>query len=167
MPDEAKGADLLVTMGGASVGDHDLVQHGAGAQRLRAGFLEDRHAAGQAADLRAAGRNAASGPARQSGIDAGLRHLFLRPAIAAMLGLTEISADVTAKLTRDLKANDGRQDYLRAKIEMRGGERFVEPFAVQDSSMLSVLAHADALVIRPPHAAAAGAGETVSVLLLE
>ena len=72
----------------------------------------------------------------------------------------------TAKLRGDLAANDGRQDYLRARMELRGGERFVEAFAVQDSSMLSVFARADALIVRPPHAPAAEAGETVTVLLL-
>ncbi len=69
--------DLLVTLGGASVGDHDLVPLCAWHPRLRPRFLEDRDAAGQAADLRASGCDAASGPARQSGVEPGLRAAVL------------------------------------------------------------------------------------------
>jgi molybdopterin molybdotransferase len=93
--------------------------------------------------------------------------LFLKPAIAAMLGTEDDAGLVPAKLAAGLKQNDTRQDYIRARIELRGGERFAEPFSVQDSSMLSSLARADGLIVRPPNAPAAGAGETVSILLLD
>ncbi len=72
-----------------------------------------------------------------------------------------------ATLANDLKANDRRQDYLRARTFLRGGERFVEAFPVQDSSMLSVLAAADALIIRAPGAQPAAAGQPVQILALD
>ena len=72
-----------------------------------------------------------------------------------------------ATLATNLKENDGRQDYIRARVELRNGERFVEPFTVQDSSMLSSLARADALIVRPPHAPAAKNGDRVPILLLD
>ena len=71
--DAARGADLLVTTGGASVGVYDLVQPGLAGARPGAGFLEDRHAPGQAADVRPAGEPAAAGPAGQSGFGLCLR----------------------------------------------------------------------------------------------
>jgi molybdopterin molybdotransferase len=67
----------------------------------------------------------------------------------------------------DLKENDGRQDYLRARLETIDGERLVEPFPIQDSSMLSIMARSDALIVRAPHAPRAKAGEPVSILELE
>jgi molybdopterin molybdotransferase len=93
--------------------------------------------------------------------------LFLRPAIAAMLGTKDEANILRARLLTGLKQNDGRQDYLRARIEMREEERFVDPFPIQDSSMLSALARADALIVRPPRAPSAEAGDQVTVMILE
>ena len=84
-----------------------------------------------------------------------------------MLVVRTGNATVTARLACDLKENDGRQDYLRARIEMRDGERVVDAFTIQDSSMLGVFARADGLIVRAPNAAAAKAGETVEVLPLD
>jgi molybdopterin molybdotransferase len=56
---------------------------------------------------------------------------------------------------------------LRARLERRNGEQFVEPFTVQDSSMLSLFARADALIVRPPHAPAAKAGDRIPIVLLD
>ena len=92
--------------------------------------------------------------------------LFVRPAIAAMLGTSPSTDSLRAKLASALPANDSRQDYIRARLELREGERWVSPFAVQDSSMLSVLAAADALIIRAPNAPAAAIGEAVEILAL-
>jgi molybdopterin molybdotransferase len=70
-------------------------------------------------------------------------------------------------LSQDLAANDQRQDYLRANSSVNeDGNLVVTPFVKQDSSMLSRLAQADCLVIRPPHAPAAKAGERVEILPL-
>ncbi|MDE2075267.1 MAG: molybdopterin molybdenumtransferase MoeA, partial [Alphaproteobacteria bacterium] len=93
--------------------------------------------------------------------------LYLRPAIAAMLGTDTALPLAAARLTAPLKANDKRQDYIRARLERRDGEIWAQPFSVQDSSMLTGIAAADALIVRPPHAAAADPGERVEVVLLE
>jgi molybdopterin molybdotransferase len=72
---------------------------------------------------------------------------------------------LTARLGRDLRQNDRRQDYLRSRL-MRGADGVLEatPFEVQDSSMMRPLASSDCLVIRPPHAPAAPAGTMVPVI---
>jgi molybdopterin molybdotransferase len=95
--------------------------------------------------------------------------IFLRPAMDRMLGLEEhAEPPASAKLGRDLGPNDNRQDYLRSRVaRARDGELVATPFEVQDSSMLSRLAQADCLVIRPPRAPAAKAGERVPVILLD
>jgi molybdopterin molybdotransferase len=93
--------------------------------------------------------------------------VYLRPAIRAMLGLDPHASNQTALLGEDLPANDQRQDYLRATATLNEkGETVVKPFEKQDSSMLSRLAKADCLVLRPPHAEAAKAGERVEILPL-
>jgi molybdopterin molybdotransferase len=92
--------------------------------------------------------------------------LFLRPALERLLGLAAASRPIlTARLATPLPANDRRQDYLRARLG-RGpdGELEATPFARQDSSMMSLLAQADCLVVRPPHAPAAPAGERVEIV---
>jgi molybdopterin molybdotransferase len=93
--------------------------------------------------------------------------LFLKPAIAALLGANTKTEFLAAKLLHDLPANDQREDYLRAQTEIRNGELCAEAFAIQDSSMLSILAKADALIVRPPSAPAAKAGDRVTVLPLD
>jgi molybdopterin molybdotransferase len=98
--------------------------------------------------------------------------LFLRPAIAVMLGRDQGrdgagAPSETAILGGPLGANDKRQDYLRARIEIdREGRRVAWPFERQDSSMLATLAQADCLVVRAPHAPAAEAGEAVEIVPL-
>jgi molybdopterin molybdotransferase len=92
--------------------------------------------------------------------------IFLRPAIATMLGaISEDDDRLQARLGRDLKANDRREDYLRATLSRDGdGHLVATPFERQDSSMLSLLARADALILRPPLAPAARAGALVEIL---
>ena len=84
-----------------------------------------------------------------------------------MLGSAHEQPFATARLASDLAANDGRQDYVRAQVSRRKGELWVKPMSVQDSSMQKVLAEADCLVLRAPHAPAAAAGDAVTVLPLE
>ena len=93
--------------------------------------------------------------------------LFVKPAIAAMLGVKAEDPTMAATAGADLKANDGRQDYIRARIVRRDGAQWAEPFPVQDSSMQRVLAEADALIVRPPHAPAVERGSHVPILPLE
>jgi molybdopterin molybdotransferase len=92
--------------------------------------------------------------------------LFLKPAIDRMLGQAgDLATTVPAKLAVAVKENDQREDYVRAKLT-RGadGALTVEPHKVQDSSMLSVLAWSDALLVRPAHDKSHKAGEVVQVI---
>jgi molybdopterin molybdotransferase len=66
-----------------------------------------------------------------------------------------------------MKENDSRQDYVRASLEQKDGALFAKHFSAQDSSMLRVLAQSSALIIRPPYAPAAKAGETCRILRLD
>jgi len=70
------------------------------------------------------------------------------------------------RLAHALPANDSRQDYLRARLFRRDNEVFAESFSLQDSSMQSALARADALIVRPPHAQALVEGDRVSIIRL-
>jgi molybdopterin molybdotransferase len=94
--------------------------------------------------------------------------IFLRPAIDAMLGRRAEERPLeTAVLGVDLGDNDHRQDYLRARLTFDAeGRRVAVPFGRQDSAMLSALAHADCLIVRPPRAPAEAAGATVAILPL-
>ena len=165
--DRAGDADLIVTIGGVSVGDHDLVQKALGPRGFELDFWKIAMRPGKPLIFGRLGRTPLLGLPGNPVSTLVCAILFLKPAIAAMLGADSADEIVTARLARDLKENDGRQDYVRATFTTKDGERFVEPFTVQDSSMLSVLARADALIVRPPHAPAAKAGDAVSVLLLE
>ena len=83
-----------------------------------------------------------------------------------MLGAQPANLIRTARLAAPLKANGRRQDYIRAKLSAPEGVLTADPFALQDSSMQKVFAHADALIIRPVGAPQAAAGDEVQVLLL-
>jgi molybdopterin molybdotransferase len=92
--------------------------------------------------------------------------LFLKPLIAGLLGVHFRQTLEIARVARALAANDSRQDYIRARLFGREGEWWVEPFAVQDSSVQSALAAADALIVRPPHTPAVVEGDPVAILPL-
>ncbi|QUS54098.1 gephyrin-like molybdotransferase Glp [Pseudovibrio brasiliensis] len=166
---EAK-ADVLVTLGGASVGDHDLIQDVLGAEGMELGFWRIAMRPGK--PLMAG----ALGPMKVLGLPGNpvsslvCALLFLGPLLDKMLGRSVPLANqgvTKATLTADLPANDMRQDYLRASLSTDAqGNLTTEPFGKQDSSMLALLTKADALIIRPPHAPAASAGEKVELLKL-
>ena len=105
------------------------------------------------------GALAADRPAGQSGLDAGLRDPVPASPPSPRCSAPRPKHRLLAATARsELKANDTRQDYIRATLERRDGELWATPFPIQDSSMLSALARADALIVRPPHAPAAAAG---------
>lgn len=165
--DRAKSADLIVTLGGASVGEHDLVQRALGPKGFELDFWKIAMRPGKPLIFGRLGKIPLLGLPGNPVSTLVCALLFLRPAIAAMLGVAEETRVVKARLLTELKANDGRQDYVRARLEWRDGDRFVEPFPMQDSSMLSALARADGLIIRSPHAPAAHPGEQVPFMILE
>jgi molybdopterin molybdotransferase len=162
----AAGADMLVTTGGASVGEHDLVQSALAENGLELDFWQIAMRPGKplmVGRLRDTPMLGLPGNPVSCLVCA---LLFLKPAIETMLGIArDAAAPQTARLAVALAANDRRQDYLRARIRRAAdGEIEVEPFNRQDSSMLSLLARADCLVVRPPLAPAAQAGERVPIV---
>ncbi len=164
----AAGADLLVTTGGASVGEHDLVRDALGQTGLAIDFWTVAMRPGKPLMVGRFRDTLMIGlPGNPvSTLVCGL--LFVKPAIERLLGLdTAAVPPATARLKTKLRANDRRQDYLRATLT-RGddGTLEAEPFRMQDSSMMSLLAAADCLVIRAPHAPAAEPGEMVEIIPL-
>ncbi|MEZ5872091.1 MAG: molybdopterin molybdotransferase MoeA [Nitratireductor sp.] len=166
------GADLLVSTGGASVGDHDLIvpalrEIGADIAfakiAMRPGkpliFATLKHGEKTVRMLGLAGNPVSS-------IVAGYR--FVAPLVTRLAGLPMRQAEpLDAVFGREMPANDEREEYMRATVRrLDGGVIEASPFERQDSSMLANLARADALVIRPAHAAAAIAGDPCKVILL-
>ena len=167
LPDRTKDADLIVTMGGASVGDHDLVRTALQPKGFVLDFWKIAMRPGKPLIFGHLGATPFLGLPGNPVSSFVCAILFLKPAIAAMLGETPKPALLTARIARSLPANDTRQDYLRASLTFRDGEWWAEPFAVQDSSMQSAFAAADCLIVRAPHASAVAAGERVDVLPLD
>jgi molybdopterin molybdotransferase len=148
----AEGADLIVTLGGASVGDVDLVQSTARAQGLELDFYRIAMRPGKplmAGRLRGVPLVGLPGNPVSAMV---CGHLFLRPAIDAMLGLPAgMPATTPARLGCDLGRNGPRAHYMRARVEPGPLGWRCTPFPRQDSSLLSVLTEANALMVRPPH----------------
>ena len=162
------GADILITTGGASVGDHDLVKQSLEAEGVTIAFWRIAMRPGKPmmhgrlGALRVIGLPGNPVSAYVCGF------LFLVPLIRALSGRTDIHhAHETALLGRDVAANDMREDYLRTRLEVRkDGELVATPVDHQDSSLLANLAAARALVIRPPFAPSARAGSPCDILRL-
>ena len=160
----AEGADLVVTIGGASVGDHDLVGQVAGSLGLDRSFYKVAMRPGKPLMAgRLMGMPMIGLPGNPvSSMVCG--HIFLRPAIRVLLGLPAGALPRTiATLGADVGPNGPREHYMRAVATDGGAVRVLER---QDSSLLSVLSAADALVVRPPHDPARKAGESVEALRL-
>ena len=151
----------------ASVGDHDLVQSALAPQGFMLDFWKIAMRPGKPlifGRLRETPLIGLPGNPVSAMVCA---ILFLAPAIAAMLGTAYQAPIVKARLASALRANGKRQDYLRARIERRGGIFVAEPFGLQDSSMQNVFARADGLIVRAVDAPPADAGEEVDVFLLD
>ncbi len=164
----AKGSDLLVTTGGASVGDHDLVQNVLGETGLELDFWRIAMRPGKPLMFGRIGETPVIGLPGNPVSTLVCAMVFLYPALSRMLGIeAEDTRTTTARLATPLPENDRRQDYLRARLNREAdGVLSVTAFDTQDSSMLVPLARADALIVRPPFAPAAAAGETVEIMLM-
>lgn len=162
----AQGADAIVTLGGASVGDHDLIQKALGPKGFALDFWKIAMRPGKPLIFGRLGNTPLIGLPGNPVSTLVCALLFLKPAVAALLGETGTAQPVSARLARALPANDAREDYLRARLSSRDGESFVEALPVQDSSHLTALARADALIVRSPHAPAAAEGERVEIIPL-
>ena len=162
------GADILVTSGGASVGDYDLVREALAVEGLALSFWKVALRPGRPM------MHGRLGPMHVLGLPGNpvsayvCAVLFLLPLIRQLAGRSDVApAPDTARLGRDLPANDERADYLRAVLTIGSdGIPVATPAPVQDSSMLMPLASADCLLIREPFAPAAKAGDKCSIIRL-
>jgi len=165
--DLAAGADLVVTLGGASVGDFDIVRSTA----LHEGLALELHKvairpgkplmAGRLGEQPMIGLPGNPVSAMVCG------RLFLVPAVRLMLGLGSAPpARHAGTLGCDLEPNGPRSHFMRARVEAAPAGWRCTPFERQDSALLSVLAEANALMIRPPHEAARPAGSKVEFIWL-
>ncbi len=157
----AAGADLIVTIGGASVGDHDLVGRVAGRMGMERAFHKVAMRPGKplmAGRMSGAAMVGLPGNPVSSMI---CGQVFLLPMIRKMLGLKDIcNQRLTAPLHHHIGANGAREHYMRGRID--NGELTV--FERQDSALLSVLSDANALIIRPPHDPERQAGDVLEYL---
>ena len=162
----AEGFDMLVTIGGASVGEHDLVKSVLGEEGLALDFWKIAMRPGKPLMFGGLGRTPLIGLPGNPVSAFVCALLFLIPALERLQGMPAPGAKTRFVATAgDLAANDERQDYLRASLlTSSAGEPTVQAFAKQDSSMLSVLAEADCLLIRPPHAPSVQAGDIVPII---
>lgn len=166
---KASGADILLTTGGASVGDHDLVQAALKEGGIKLDFWKIALRPGKPLMFARDGKRRILGLPGNPVSALVCARIFLKPLIFALLGLTPNGQDtVKARLGSPLPANDLRQDYLRAKVSRSAdGTYTATPFTVQDSSMQRALTQAQGLIVRPPHAPEALPGDHVDLLLLD
>ncbi len=166
--ERASGADVLITVGGASVGDHDLVQEAMLARGVELGFWKIAMRPGKPLMFGRRGAQRVIGLPGNPVSAMVCTRLFIKPLIAALTGYQEPDEPVQAVLGKPMKANDQRQDYVRATLSRNTtGQLVAEPFPAQDSSMQRVFREADGLIIRAPHAPAAKAGEMVDVMPID
>ena len=163
---EAK-ADVLVTLGGASVGDYDLVQQALVSSGMELGFWRIAMRPGKPL------MHGRLGPMRVLGLPGNPTSsmvcsiLFLRPLLRALHGEPDPGADPSqpGRLAVDLPANGVRQDYMRASLSRNAdGILIATPATAQDSSLVKTMARADGLVVRPPRAEPAKAGDACRVI---
>ncbi len=167
--DQVLGMDMLVTTGGASVGDHDLVIASLQARGMTLDFWQIAMRPGKPLLFGQLGATPVLGLPGNPVSALVCAILFLLPALARLSGLPAAPPPVTAAiLGAPVKANDHRADHLRASVAAESAGRLVvTPFATQDSAMLRRLAQADALILRPPHAPALPEGAPVEVIRLD
>ncbi|NSX85670.1 molybdopterin molybdotransferase MoeA [Agrobacterium tumefaciens] len=163
----AAKVDVLVTLGGASVGDHDLVQAALKAEGMQLDFWRIAMRPGKPLMVGSIGAMQVLGlPGNPvASLVCGL--LFLEPLLRSIARRAPLQRTATARTATPLKANDHRQDYLRARFSTdENGLLVAEAHAKQDSSMMKILAHSDGLIVRPPNAPAAAAGAECPVIRL-
>lgn len=164
----ARGADLLVTMGGISVGDHDLVQKVLGEAGLEVDFWKIAMKPGKPLMFGLLKGMAVLGLPGNPVSSMVCTLLFLGPALDKMLGMPGTGIPfIRARLGAEIGANNFREDYMRANLDRDDeGTPVATPLPVQDSSMMAALARAGCLIRRPPNAHAADAGDWVDVIPL-
>jgi len=159
--------DVIVTLGGASVGDHDLVQATLVALGMKLDFWRIAMRPGKPLMVGSLDETHVIGlPGNPvSSLVCGL--LFLEPLVRKLASLPPVRREAMAGAAVTLRANDQRQDYVRARLlRSPSGGWSAEPFGKQDSSMMKIFAEADCLIVRPPHAPELQAGDPCPVMLL-
>ncbi len=163
------GGDLLITIGGASVGDHDLVKPALGALGLsmRVESLALRPGKPTWFGALADGRLVLGLPGNPASAMV-CAELFLRPLLFAAQGADPAPRRAWARLAAPLNANGDREHWMRARLDHDDrGDTLAHPFGDQDSSLVTVFAEADALLRRPPGAPAAAVGDSVEIVRLD
>jgi molybdopterin molybdotransferase len=161
-------ADILVTTGGASVGEYDFVQQAFAAEGMDLSFWKIAMRPGRPLMHVRLGATHVLGLPGNPVSSYVCAFLFLVPLIRRMSGRSDLSAPIeSALLGCDLAANDERADYLRATLTAAADGLVATPFPIQDSSMMAPLAKADCLLIREPYAPAAKAGSHCCIVKFE
>jgi molybdopterin molybdotransferase len=162
------GADILVTSGGASVGDYDLVQKAFAAEGMTLSFWRLALRPGRPLMHGCIGTTQVLGVPGNPVSAFVCGFLFLVPLIRTLAGRRDLALKIeSALLGCDLPENDERADYLRATLKDGPNGPVATPFAVQDSSMMLPLAKADCLVVRDPYEPAAKAGGACRIVKFE
>jgi molybdopterin molybdotransferase len=165
---KAAKADILVTTGGASVGDHDYVQEALKRAGIKIGFWKIALRPGKPLMFGTKGKLSVLGLPGNPVSALVCARIFLKPLIGKMLGVQADNVPFMARVSEALPANDERQDYLRATLQYEeDGARVVQVFSKQDSSMQRNLRDADCLIVRPPGALAVEKNALVPVILLD
>ncbi|TPJ76722.1 gephyrin-like molybdotransferase Glp [Mesorhizobium sp. B2-6-2] len=159
-------ADVIVTLGGASVGDHDLVHGVLTGEGMQLDFWKIAMRPGKPLMFGRLGNVRCIGLPGNPVASIVCSQLFLKPLLARLGGRDHRQDMRTARLGTAMRANDLRQDYVRAVVREDAGTLVATPFGIQDSSMLRMLADANGLIVREPFAPAAEAGAECSVLML-
>jgi molybdopterin molybdotransferase len=163
----AGGADLIVTIGGASVGDHDLVGEVAEAMGLERAFYKVAMRPGKPLMAGRIGGAVLLGLPGNPVSSMVCGQIFLVPMLRAMMGLPAGERRrFPARLGRDLPENGPRAHYLRSDLMPGNDFPEITPYSSQDSSLLTVLSRANALLVRPPHDGPRRAGDLVEYLPL-
>lgn len=162
----AAEADVIVTLGGASVGDHDLIHEVLTGEGMTLGFWKIAMRPGKPLMFGRMGETRCIGLPGNPVASLVCSQLFLKPLLARLGGRQYRQDFRRARVGAAMPANDLRQDYVRASVREEDGALVAMPFGIQDSSMLRTLADANGLIVRAPFALALAAGDPCDVLML-
>lgn len=162
---QSSNADILITVGGASVGDRDFVQEALKAEGMELDFWKIAMRPGKPMIFGKLNNRFVIGLPGNPVSAFVCALVFVRPLIDKLMGRpAPFPTGIPLPSAVDMPENGIRQHYMRARLIGNPGERMVDPAASQDSSLLSVLAQSDGLIIRPVNAPAVKAGEPVLFL---
>ncbi|KQQ72567.1 molybdenum cofactor biosynthesis protein MoaA [Rhizobium sp. Leaf321] len=160
-------ADVLVTLGGASVGDHDLVQSTLKAAGMELDFWRIAMRPGKPLMVGSLDGMHVLGLPGNPVASLVTSLLFLEPLLRKLAHLSERNREVMGVTAEPIKANDQRQDYVRASVTRdAAGNLVAKAFGKQDSSMMKIFSRSDGLIVRPPHALELAAGAPCPILLI-